>query len=127
MKYLRIVNLAIAIITIISGLMQLISPSSVLGMVGVEITPTTQQLFATIGMFMIMFGALMVHAIYSIAQNGAAVLWSALQKIGASIAVFIGIFHHLFSPLAALVASFDFFSFILLIIYYRNISKLNIT
>jgi hypothetical protein len=125
MKYLRITNLVIAIITVISGLMQLIAPSFVLGMVGVQINPTTEQLFATIGMFMIMFGGLMVHATYSIGQNGAAVLWAALQKIGASLAVFIGIFHHLFAPVAALVASFDFVSFILLIIYYRNISRLN--
>ncbi|HEY2583670.1 MAG TPA: hypothetical protein VGI43_17805 [Mucilaginibacter sp.] len=125
MKYLRIINLAIAVITIISGLMQLIAPSFVLNSVGVEITPTTKQLFATIGMFMIMFGGLIVQALYSVQQNGAAILWGALQKIGASLAVFIGIFHHLFSPVAALVASFDFVSFILLIIYYRNISKLN--
>jgi hypothetical protein len=105
--------------------MQLIAPSFVLNSVGVEITPTTKQLFATIGMFMIMFGGLIVQALYSVQQNGAAILWGALQKIGASLAVFIGIFHHLFSPVAALVASFDFVSFILLIIYYRNISKLN--
>jgi len=125
MKYLRIINLAIAVITVISGLLQIIAPSFVLGMVGVVITPTTRQLFATIGMFMLMFGGLMVQALYSVQQNNAAILWGALQKIGASLAVFIGIFHHLFAPVAALVASFDFFSFILLIVYYRNIARLN--
>jgi uncharacterized protein YjeT (DUF2065 family) len=125
MKYLRIINLAIAIITIISGLLQVISPSFVLQMVGGAINPTTCQLFATIGMFMVMFGGLMVQAVYSEQQNGAAILWGGLQKIGASLAVFVAIFHHLFSPVAALVASFDFISFILLMIYYRNLSRLN--
>jgi len=125
MKYLRIINLAIAILTILSGLLQIIAPAFVLKMVGVEITPTTCQLFATIGMFMLMFGGLMVHALYSAQQNNAAVLWAALQKLGASLAVFIGIYHRLFSPVAASVASFDLVSFILLIVYYRNIARLN--
>src|ERR1700676_5393660 len=125
MKYLRLINLMIAIITVISGLLQIIDPSFVLKTIGGEITPTTCQCFATIGMFMVMFGGLIVQALYSVQQNNAAILWGALQKIGASIAVFIAIFHHLLSPIAALVASFDLVSFILLMIYYRNISKLN--
>jgi len=125
MKYLRLINLAIAVLTILSGLLQIIAPAFVLRMVGVEITPTTSQLFATIGMFMLMFGGLMVHALYSVQQNNAAVLWAALQKLGASLAVFIGIYHQLFSPVAASVASFDLISFILLIVYYRNLARLN--
>lgn len=123
MKYLRFINLVIAVLTILSGVLQIIAPAFVLMMVGVEITPTTCQLFATIGMFMLMFGGLMVHALYSVQQNNAAVLWAALQKLGASLAVFIGIYHGLFSPVAASVASFDFISFILLIVYYRNICQ----
>jgi hypothetical protein len=125
MKYLRIINLFIAVVTIISGLLQVIAPSFVLGMVGGAITPSTCHFFAIIGMFMFLFGGMMVQAIYSAQQNGAAILWSSLQKLGASVAVFIGIFHHLFSPIAATVASFDFVSFILLFVYYRNLSKLN--
>jgi hypothetical protein len=125
MKYLRIINLGIAIITIISGLMQMIDPSFVLTMVGGAINPTTCHFFAIIGMFMVFFGGLMTQAIFSVQQNNAAVLWAAIQKMGASLAVFIGIYHHLFSPVAALVASFDFCSFFLLIIYYKNIIKLN--
>ncbi len=125
MKYLRLVLLLIAITTIFSGLMQVISPSFVLKFVGVEIDPTTQQLFATIGMFMVLFGGLMVHALYSIQANGAAVLWCALQKLGASVAVFIGIAHHLFAPIAGLVASFDLLSGILIFIFYRNLSRYN--
>jgi len=78
MKYLRIINLAIAVITIISGLLQVISPSFVLKMVGGAINPTTCQLFATIGMFMFMFGGLMVQALYSEQQNGAAI-WLCLS------------------------------------------------
>src|SRR5258708_2440409 len=122
MKYIRLIILIISIVTVLSGIIQLIAPAFVLKSIGADITDTTKQLFATIAMFMILFGGLMVQALYSVQQNNAAVLWAALQKIGASLAVFIGIYHHLFSPVAALVASFDFVSFILLIVYYRNIA-----
>ena len=124
-RYLRTIILLIAIATIFSGMAQVIAPSFVLKFVGGQIDPTTQHFFAIIGMFMVLFGGLMVHALYSVQANGAAVLWCALQKFGASVAVFIGIVHHLFAPIAASVASFDFLSGILIFIFYRNLSRYN--
>ena len=124
-KYLRTIILLIAIVTIFSGAAQVIAPSFVLKFVGGEIDPTTQHFFAIIGMFMVLFGGLMVHALYSVQTNSAAVLWCALQKFGASVAVFIGIAHHLFSPIAASVATFDLLSGILIFIFYRNLSQYN--
>lgn len=118
-KFLRLLLLLIAVLTIFSGMTQVIAPAFVLNFVGAEIDPSMKQLFATIGMFMALFGGLMIHTLYSVQANGAAVLWCALQKFGASIAVFIGIAHHIFSPVAALVASFDFLSGILIFIFYR--------
>lgn len=124
-RYLRLILLLIAVATVLSGIMQVIAPSFVLNFVGGEINPTTQQFFATIGMFMVLFGGLLVHALYSVQANGAAVLWCALQKFGASVAVFIGIAHHLFSPIAASVASFDFLSGILILFFYGTLSRYN--
>lgn len=120
-KYIRLIILAIALITMVSGLVQLISPALILNMVGAETTAATQHFFAIIGMFMLLFGGLLVHALYSIQSNHAAILWGALQKAGASLAVFIGIYHHLFSGIAALVAIFDGVSCLMLLVYYRHI------
>ena len=103
----------------------MIKPSFVLALVGGESTATSNHFFAIIGMFMFLFGGMMIHAIYSARENKAAVLWSALQKLGASSAVFIGIYHQLFAPIAGLVAGFDFISFILFMIYYRMIPRRN--
>lgn len=118
-RYLPIIVLLISIITIFSGLTQLIAPGFVLNIIGSKVTPHTNHLFAIIGMFMALFGGMLVHAVYSSGLNDAAILWSALQKLGASIAVFIGIYNHLFSGLATGVALFDLLSFFLIFWYYR--------
>lgn len=118
-RYLPLLVLLISIITIFSGITQLVAPGFVLNIIGAQITAHTSHLFAIIGMFMALFGGMLVHAVYSSGQNGAAILWSALQKLGACIAVFIGIYNHLFSSLAAGVALFDLLSFFVIFWYYR--------
>lgn len=125
-RYLRVLNLVIALITLVTGLAQMISPALELKLIGVEITETSKHLFATIGMFMFLFGGLLIHAIYSIQTNRVAILWGSLQKLGASIAVFIGIYHHLFSDLASIVAVFDFISAILLFWHYKKVGSLTL-
>lgn len=122
-KFIRLIILLISIATLISGAMQVIVPATVLNFVGAEIDPTTSQLFATIGMFMFLFGAMMVHALYNEENNRVAVIWSGIQKLGASVAVFIGIFHGVFVPLAAGVAIFDLLSGLLFFYYLRTIKS----
>lgn len=116
---LRLLLLLIAVITIISGLTQLFAPGMVLRIVGAEVNATTCHLFAIVGMFMFLFGGLFIHATYSERENEAAILWCSLQKLGASIAVFIGIAKGLFAPIAAAVAGFDLLSGILILYYLR--------
>ena len=122
-KYLRMVILLISLITVFSGAMQVVSPSFVLQFVGAQVDVTTQQLFATIGMFMFLFGGMMVHALYSAADNRVVVIWSGLQKFLAAVAVGIGIQKGVFLPVAGLVASFDFASGILFFVYLRSLKS----
>ena len=120
-KYIRLIILLISVATLFSGAMQVIAPAFVLNFVGAEINATTQQLFATIGMFMFLFGAMMIHALYHEDNNRVAVIWSGLQKLGASVAVFIGIFNGAFVPLAAGVAIFDLLSGLLFFYYLKTL------
>ncbi len=124
-KYLRIILLLISVTTLLSGAMQVIAPAYVLNFVGAEIDTTTKQLFATIGMFMFLFGGMMIHALYHEDDNRVAVTWSALQKLGAAIAVAVGIIKGVFLPVAGLVASFDFVSGILIFVYLRSLKNAN--
>lgn len=120
-KFIRIILLLISLTTLLSGLMQVIAPAFVLNFVGAAIDITTEQLFATVGMFMFLFGAMMIHALYNEENNRVAVIWSGLQKLGASIAVFIGIFKGVFIPLAAGVAVFDLLSALLFFYYLKTL------
>lgn len=120
-KFIRLIILLISVSTLLSGAIQAIQPAFVLHLVGAEIDETTKQLFATIGMFMFLFGGMMIHALYSAENNRVVIIWSGLQKLGASVAVFAGIVLDIFVPLAAGVALFDLFSGILFFYYLKTL------
>ncbi len=122
-NYLNLLVIAISIATILSGLAQLIAPDFVLGFVGASITPTSMHFFAIVGMFMALFGGMMLHAVYSAYPNHVAILWAALQKLGAFVAVGLGIFNDIFAPIAATVAFFDLFSGLLFLYYLRTLRR----
>lgn len=119
-KIIRLIILLISVATLFLGAIQVVVPAFVLNFVGAEIDTTTKQLFATIGMFMFLFGGMMIHALYHEDNNRVVVIWSGLQKLGASIAVFIGIFNGVFIPIAAGVAIFDLLSGLLFFYYLRK-------
>ncbi len=122
--YLRLIVVLIAILTIISGLVQMLSPSFILKLIGGSINATTNHLFAIVGMFMFLFGGLLLHSLYSVYNNKIVILWCALQKSGASVAVFLAIGKNLFEPVAAAVAGFDLLSAIIFFIYYGSLQRL---
>jgi hypothetical protein len=99
--------LAIAATTALTGLTQVLLPQPMLRVLSTENTPTSQHFFRTIGMFMVVVGGALVHALSTNADSRVLVLWTAVQKLGASAAVGIGVKQRVFSPLALFVASFD--------------------
>jgi hypothetical protein len=120
-KYINIIVIIISVATVISGMIQVFAPAFVLHFVGAEVTPTSAHFFGIVGMFMALFGGLMLHAIYSVHSNEVAVLWCALQKLGAFVAVGLGIFNDIFSIMAAAVAIFDLFSGLLFLYYLKTL------
>jgi hypothetical protein len=115
--------LLISAATIISGLVQLVAPQFVLSIVGADINPTTEQLFATIGMFMALFGGMLLQAMRSPSTQSVAIFWSALQKFGASAAVIIGVERHVFSMIALAIATFDALSGCLILWYWFQVRR----
>ncbi|AKP53664.1 hypothetical protein [Cyclobacterium amurskyense] len=125
-RYTELLVVLIAFITLVSGLVQMIAPSFMLGFIGKEVaTPSSAHFFAIVGMFMALFGGMVLHAVYSSVTNKQVMLWSALQKFGAFIAVTIGVFNGLFSILAMSVAIFDLFSGVVFFIYLRVLNTSN--
>lgn len=119
-KYLNVFVVAISLITVFSGLTQIFIPAFVLNLIGAEVTPISAHLFAIVGMFMALFGGLMLHTVYSARPGKEAVWWCAFQKLGAFVAVTWGVVNGLFSLMAIGVAVFDLFSGVLFIYYIKH-------
>lgn len=113
--------LAIGAITVVSGLVQAVAPQIVLGVFEAEATPTSRHFFAIVGMFMVLFGGMLCHALLSASEQHIAVLWAALQKFGAAGAVGIGSAMGIFCWMALGIAVFDLFSGLLILWYWLSV------
>lgn len=122
-NYVKIILKLIAVITVISGLVQLIWPAFVLGFIGGTVSPATKHFFGIVGMFMVLFGGMLYQALLGSEHHPVAVLWCGVQKFGAAGAVGLGVTREIFSWLALGVAAFDFVSGIIIMIYWFSIQK----
>jgi len=114
---------AIAVSTVLSGLLQMARPGSALRIIGAERTATSRHVFGIVGMFMALFGGATLHAVLINRRGRQSVLiWAALQKYGASLAVAIGVGKGIFSRLALLVAAFDLMSGLIMGVYRRRVA-----
>ncbi len=112
---------AIAVITVVSGLVQMVRPQWILAIVGGETAPTANHFFGIVGMFMVLFGGLLWQALTAPRPQAVPVFWCGLQKLGATAAVGLAVSRDLLSLLALGVASFDLLSAILIFVYWRSI------
>jgi hypothetical protein len=120
---LRLVMAAIAAITVATGLAQILVPGFVLRLLSAESTDATRHLFATVGMFMVLFGGLFLQALLDRGEHPMVVLWASLQKVGASAAVFVGVVRGVFAAVALLVAAFDLLSGVLGLALWNRVRR----
>jgi len=100
---------------------QMVRPALVLGVIDGESTATSRHFFGIVGMFMVLFGGAMLHALRSATHHPVVVLWAGLQKLGAFAAVGLGVWRGLFSWLVLGVAVFDLVSGLLIFWYWLTI------
>jgi hypothetical protein len=105
---------AIAALTVVSGLVQIFWPGIILHLLSSQRTPASLHFFGLVGMFMALFGGALLNAMLQPATNKVLIFWAGLQKIGAVTGVVIGVAHGIFSWIALGVASFDFASAIVI-------------
>ncbi len=98
---------AIASITVLTGAAQMVLPAALLPLLAVTPTPAAAQLFATVGMFMLLFGGAVLHAQHRSAALPVVLLWAALQKLGAAVLVAWAVRRGIFGSQALVVAAFD--------------------
>jgi len=113
----------IAASTLLSGGIQAIAPALILRLLSAETTTTSQHFFAIVGMFMVLFGGATLHALLSFKHHPVVILWSSFQKLGASVAVALGVQRGVFASLALIVAIIDFLSGVLALWYWSRIRR----
>ncbi len=118
---LRRLLIAISGMTVVSGALQALGPARLLRLLSADRDATHRHLFATIGMFMVVAGGGLLHALLRPVRDPVVVLWAAVQKIGAFVAVAVGVRRRIFSPLALGVAFFDLVSGALAAEWWRRI------
>jgi hypothetical protein len=114
---------AIAAITIVTGFVQMLRPDLVLGIIGADTNPAPRHFFGIVGMFMVLFGGMLLHALFDAGHHRIVVLWSGLQKVAASGAVALGVWNGIFSTLALGVAGFDLFSGAVIFLYMFGLPR----
>ena len=71
-------------------------------------------------MFMFVVGGGLLNALLRPGRDSVIVFWAALQKLGAAVAVGLGVKRRIFSPLALGVAFFDLLSGLLAAEHWRR-------
>lgn len=125
-KWMYRVILLISVLTIASGLGQVFFPRFVLHVMNGDATATSAHFFGIIGMFMVLFGGLLLQSLLTAGNNSTAVLWAGLQKFGAAGAVGLAVARGILSPLALGVAAFDLFSGVLIMMYRARVKKITL-
>ncbi|WP_224995720.1 patatin [Cesiribacter sp. SM1] len=115
--------IAIAIITLATGLGQVVAAPEILALVGAKVSSTSAHFFAIIGMFMCLFSALLLQALKSGQHAAFAMFWCGMQKFGAAAAIGLGVYGNIFSALALSVAAFDLLSGIIILVYWKKLQK----
>ncbi|RKH65480.1 patatin-like phospholipase family protein [Corallococcus aberystwythensis] len=114
---------AIGWITLVTGAVQLFLPGVELRLLHADASAAPAHFFRIVGMFMVLFGGLLLHGLHEPRANPAAFLWTGLQKVGACAMVAIGVGRGLLSPLALAVAAFDGLSAVLVLGFYASLRQ----
>jgi hypothetical protein len=94
-------------ITAVSGLLVLAFPITMLHLLDAGTTDPAPYIFGVVGLFMLLFGGLLVDAARRPEPPPVALFWCFLQKVGASVAMLAGFITDVYGWLALLVAVFD--------------------
>lgn len=120
---LRLALIVIAGITALSGALQLVAPGVVLGVVATSAEPFAAQLFATVGMFMLITGALFLQSLVAHSRERAIPLWIGVQKFAAAILVWLGWSNGFFVVITLGVAGFDAVTGALCLVFWRRLRE----
>lgn len=119
---LRWLLLAIAAGTFLSGLVLVVVPGVVLDVLSAPTETSDKLFFGIIGMFMAVVGGALTQTLLGPAPSRLVVGWSALQKLGAAVAMSLAVVLDVFSYAGLSLVVFDAVSAVLAAAYWWRIS-----
>lgn len=117
---LRLGLILISTITIVSGLAQLFAGERVLGIIAPTASGAEVHLFQTVGMFMVITGAMFLQSLLTRSKEGAIPFWISVQKFAAAVLVLIAWAKGYFLWITLGVAGFDAFTGLLAFVFWRR-------
>lgn len=121
--FLRLCLIAIAAITVLSGATQIVAGELIMAVIANSATPAEVHLFGTIGMFMVITGAMFLQSLLTRSAEPAIPLWIAVQKLAAAVLVVIAFAKGYFLWIALGVAVFDALSGALAFLFWRRLPR----
>jgi hypothetical protein len=119
----RLLLILIAATTVVSGAAQLFAPDFVLSFIAKDKSPLTLQFFATVGMFMVITGAMFLQSLLVRSSETAIPLWIGVQKAAAAALVAWAIMRGLLMPIAYVVASFDAITAVITFMFWHRLRR----
>jgi hypothetical protein len=120
---LRWLLLAIAAGTFLSGLVLVVVPGVVLDVLSAPTRTSDKLFFGIIGMFMAVVGGALTQTLLGPAPSRLVVGWSALQKLGAAVAMSLAVVLDVFSYAGLSLVVFDSVSAVLAAAYWWRIQS----
>jgi hypothetical protein len=120
---LRWTLLAIAFGTFLSGIFLMVAQRFVLDILSAPTATSDRLFFGIIGMFMAIVGGTLTQTLLQPQPSAVVVGWSALQKLGASVAMSLAVALSVFSYYGIALAAFDFCSAVLAAGYLWRITR----
>lgn len=120
---LRTLLIAVALITVLTGLTQMLASEFMLGLIGANPSPVSAHWFVTVGMFMAITGAMLMQTLWNRSMERAVPFWIGVQKLAAALLVAWGFSKGQFGALVLLVAAFDLVSGVLAFLFVHRIRQ----
>jgi hypothetical protein len=112
--------IAVAIITILSGLIQIIMPETILNTMGVSAARETIYFFRIVSLLAGLFGGALLHAALSGQDMPIILLWASLQKLLGAAAVILAVLSGLLASGALAAAGYDLIAGLFILWYRQN-------
>jgi hypothetical protein len=110
----------VAVITLLSGMIQLVLPAPALTFMNLTASEETIYLFRLVSLLTALFGGALLQTSLSGTFELTVLLWSSLQKVLGAVVVLLAILNGLIASGTLLIASYDFLAGLFVFWFYNR-------